>query len=88
MVNETFNEMDILGHQIKKIDSDIENLRQKVPTRGNKLDPPETHCRKDQITVISSSKLALLSLNDLGLGIQLIWYFSETCQNSLWCVTI
>ena len=72
MVNKTFNEMDMLGHQIKKIDSDIENLKQKVPRRGNKLYPPETHCPKEQITVISSSKLALLFLNDLGLEIQLI----------------
>ena len=58
MVNKTFNEMDMLGHQIKKIDSDIENLKQKDPKRGNKLYAPETHL-KDQITVISSSKLAL-----------------------------
>ena len=37
MVNKTFNEMDMLDHQIKKIGSDIENLKQKVPEQGNKL---------------------------------------------------
>ena len=36
MVNKTFNEMDMLDHQIKKIGSDIENLKQKVPEQGNK----------------------------------------------------
>ena len=52
MVNKTFNEMDMLDHQIKKIGSDIENLKQKVPEQGNKLyiscgpsimEQPETH---------------------------------------------
>ena len=52
MVNKTFNEMDTLEHQIKKIGSDIENLKQKVPEQGNKLyipcdllimEQPETH---------------------------------------------
>ena len=36
MVNKTFNEMDMLDHQIKKIGSDIENLKQKGPGQGNK----------------------------------------------------
>ena len=56
MVNKTFNDMDMLEHQIKKIGSDIENLKQKGPEQGNKLyipwgpsinraagDPPEPH---------------------------------------------
>ena len=37
MVNKTFDEMDMLDHQIKKIGSDIENLKQKGPGQGNEL---------------------------------------------------
>ena len=40
MVNKTFNEMDMLEHQIKKIGSDIENLKQKGSEQGNKLYTP------------------------------------------------